>query len=62
VKRIKTRTSENKLKKQARFKIKSDSIDLVAVKTQLKLLILSLTENGQLNSEGLKALTDVEEH
>jgi hypothetical protein len=57
-KKPKIRASKNKLK-QANFKIKSDSIDLVAVKPNLN--NTSSTEVVQLNSEGLKAMTDVEE-
>ena len=57
---LKLEQAENKLK-QARFKIKSDSIDLVAVKTQLKIANTQFNRAVQLNSEGLKALTDVEE-
>jgi multidrug resistance efflux pump len=57
---LKLEQAENKLK-QARFKVKSDSIDLVAVKTQLKIANTQFNRAVQLNSEGLKALTDVEE-
>jgi multidrug resistance efflux pump len=59
-KRLKLEQAENKLK-QARFKIKSDSIDLVAVKTELKIANTQFNRAVQLNKEGLKALTDVEE-
>jgi multidrug resistance efflux pump len=59
-KSLKLEQAENKLK-QAQFKIKSDSIDLVAVKTQLKIANTQFNRTVQLNSEGLKALTDVEE-
>ncbi|MDG2431377.1 biotin/lipoyl-binding protein [Flavobacterium sp.] len=59
-KSLKLQQAENKLK-QARFKIKSDSIDLVAVKTQLKIANTQFNRAVQLNNEGLKALTDVEE-
>tara|TARA_R110000868_G_scaffold190153_2_gene433774 strand:- start:63 stop:1418 length:1356 start_codon:yes stop_codon:yes gene_type:complete len=59
-KSLKLEQAENKLK-QARFKIKSDSIDLVAVKTQLKIANTQFNRAVQLNKEGLKALTDVEE-
>lgn len=59
-KKLKLEQAENKLK-QARFKIKSDSIDLVAVKTQLKIANTQFNRAVQLNNEGLKALTDVEE-
>jgi multidrug resistance efflux pump len=59
-KSLKLEQAANKLK-QARFKIKSDSIDLVAVKTQLKIANTQFNRVVQLNNEGLKALTDVEE-
>ncbi|MCG9791416.1 HlyD family secretion protein [Flavobacterium algicola] len=57
---LKIEQANNKLK-QAQFKIKSDSIDLVAVKTQLKIANTQFNRAVQLNNEGLKALTDVEE-
>jgi multidrug resistance efflux pump len=57
---LKLEQAKNKLK-QAQFKIKSDSIDLVAVKTQLKIANTQFNRAVQLNNEGLKALTDVEE-
>jgi multidrug resistance efflux pump len=59
-KNLKLEQAANKLK-QAQFKIKSDSIDLVAVKTQLKIANTQFNRVVQLNNEGLKALTDVEE-
>ncbi|WP_418264853.1 HlyD family secretion protein [Flavobacterium faecale] len=57
---LKLEQAQNKLK-QAQFKIKSDSIDLVAVKTQLKIANTQFNRAVQLNNEGLKPLTDVEE-
>jgi multidrug resistance efflux pump len=59
-KRLKLEQAQNKIK-QAVFKIKSDSIDLEAVKTQLKIANTQYNRAVQLNKEGLKALTDVEE-
>ena len=59
-KNLKLEQAKNKLT-QAQFKIKSDSIDLVAVKTQLKIANTQFNRAVQLNNEGLKALTDVEE-
>jgi len=59
-KRLKLEQAQNKIK-QAIFKIKSDSIDLEAVKTQLKIANTQYNRALQLNKEGLKALTDVEE-
>ena len=57
---LKLEQAENKLK-QARLKIKSDSIDLIAVKTQLKIANTQYNRTVQLNNEGLKAMTEVEE-
>lgn len=59
-KKLKTAQAINKIK-QAVFKIKSDSIDLVAVKTQLKIANTQFNRATQLNKEGLKPMTDVEE-
>lgn len=59
-KRLKITQSQNKIK-QARLKIKSDSMDLEAVKTQLKIANTQYNRALQLNKEGLKALSDVEE-
>jgi len=66
---IKAITNEKKLKKeQARnkikqsiLKIKSDSMDLAAIKTQLRIATTQFNRAIQLNKEGLKPLTDVEE-
>jgi multidrug resistance efflux pump len=57
---LKLKQADNKIK-QARLKIKSDSMDLVAVKTQLKIANTQFNRSLQLNKEGLKALSDVEE-
>jgi multidrug resistance efflux pump len=59
-KRLKLEQAENKIK-QSLLKIKSDSIDLIAVKTQLKIANTQFSRSVQLNNEGLKPLTDVEE-
>jgi multidrug resistance efflux pump len=59
-KSLKLKQAQNKIQ-QARLKIKSDSMDLVAVKTQLKIANTQFNRSLQLNKEGLKALSDVEE-
>ena len=59
-KKLKLQQAQNKIK-QAIFKIKTDSIDLEAVKTQLKIAKTQFNRATQLNKEGLKPLTDVEE-
>ena len=59
-KNLKLQQAQNKIK-QAVFKIKSDSMDLQAVKTQLKIANTQFNRAVQLNNEGLKPLTDVEE-
>ena len=59
-KNLKLQQAQNKIK-QAVFKIKSDSMDLQAVKTQLKIANTQFSRVVQLNNEGLKPLTDVEE-
>ncbi|MGL2994283.1 HlyD family secretion protein [Flavobacterium sp. TSSA_36] len=59
-KKLKLEQAQNKIK-QGVFKIKSDSIDLEAVKTQLKIANTQYNRALQLNKEGLKPLTDVEE-
>ncbi|MBQ0907154.1 HlyD family efflux transporter periplasmic adaptor subunit [Flavobacterium sp. F-328] len=57
---LKLQQANNKIK-QALFKIKSDSIDLVAVRTQLKIATTQYNRTVELNKEGLKPLTDIEE-
>ena len=57
---LKLQQANNKIK-QAVLKIKSDSIDLVAVRTQLKIAITQYNRTVELNKEGLKPLTDIEE-
>jgi multidrug resistance efflux pump len=58
--KLKLEQAQNKIK-QAYLKIKSDSIDLEAVKTQLKIANTQFNRSLQLNKEGLKPITDVEE-
>ena len=57
---LKLEQGRNKIK-QATLKITSDSIDLEAVKTQLKIATTQFNRSTDLNKEGLKPLTDVEE-
>jgi multidrug resistance efflux pump len=59
-KKLKLEQAKNKIKQTA-LKIKSDSIDLEAVKTQLKIATTQYNRAIQLNKEGLKPLTDVED-
>ena len=59
-KNLKYKQAQNKLK-QAYLKVQSDSIDLQAVKTQLKIAETQYNRAINLNKEGLKPLTDVEE-
>ncbi|OAZ03001.1 HlyD family secretion protein [Flavobacterium succinicans] len=58
--KLKLEQAQNKIK-QGLLKIKSDSTDLEAVKTQLKIANTQFNRALQLNKEGLKPLTDVEE-
>lgn len=57
---LKIQQAKNKIR-QSLLKVKSDSIDLEAVKTQLKIATTQYDRSVQLNKEGLKPLTDVEE-
>ncbi len=57
---LKLQQAQNKIK-QSILKVKSDSMDLVAVKTQLKIANIQFGRSVQLNKEGLKPLTDVED-
>ncbi len=57
---LKIQQARNKIR-QSVLKVKSDSIDLEAVKTQLKIATTQYDRSVQLNKEGLKPLTDVEE-
>lgn len=59
-KALKYKQAQNKLK-QAYLKVQSDSIDLEAVKTQLTIAKTQFNRAVNLNKEGLKPLTDVEE-
>lgn len=57
---LKLKQAENKIT-QAHLKIKSDSMNLVAVKTQLKIAQTQFNRSSALNQEGLKPLSDVEQ-
>lgn len=57
---LKQQQAQNKIR-QSVLKVKSDSMDLVAVKTQLKIATTQFNRSVTLNKEGLKPLTDVEE-
>jgi multidrug resistance efflux pump len=58
--RLKLQQSKNKLL-QANLKVKSDSIDLEAAKTNISIAQRQYERVVQLESEGLKAITDLEE-
>ena len=57
---LKLRQAENKLI-QSKLKVKSDSIDLEAAKTNISIAQRQFERVVQLEKEGLKAITDVEE-
>lgn len=57
---LKLQQAQNKIR-QSLLKVKSDSMDLVAVKTQFKIATTQFNRAVTLNKEGLKPLTDVEE-
>ena len=57
---LKLEQAQNKIR-QSYLKIKSDSMDLVAVKTQLRIANTQYNRSVELNKEGLKPLTDIEE-
>jgi len=57
---LKLEQARNKLL-QARLKVQSDSIDLEAAKTNILIAQRQFDRTTQLESEGLKAVTDVEE-
>lgn len=57
---LKLKQAKNKIR-QSLLKIKSDSMDLVAVKTQIKIATTQFNRSLSLNKEGLKPMTDVEE-
>jgi multidrug resistance efflux pump len=59
-KHLKLQQAKNKIR-QGILKIKSDSIDLIAVRTQVKIANTQFNRAIALNKEGLKPLTDVEE-
>ena len=59
-KSLKMQQAQNKIR-QALFKIKIDSIDVIAAKTQVKIANTQFNRSVQLNKEGLKAVTDLEE-
>ncbi len=59
-KKLKLQQAQNKIR-QSILKIKSDSIDLIAIRTQVKIATTQFNRSVQLNKEGLKPLTDVEE-
>jgi multidrug resistance efflux pump len=58
--KLKLQQAQNKIR-QAVLKITSDSMDLEAVKTQVKIATTQFNRAITLNKEGLKPLTDVEE-
>ena len=57
---LKLEQAQNKIR-QGVLKVKSDSMDLEAVKTQIKIATTQFNRAVALNKEGLKPLTDVEE-
>ncbi len=57
---LKLEQAKNKIR-QATLKVKSDSMDLEAVKTQLRIANIQFERATQLNKEGLKPVTDVED-
>ncbi len=57
---LKLQQAENKLK-QARFKVQSDSIDLVAAKTNRDIALKQYERTVTLAQEGLKSTADVED-
>lgn len=57
---LKLQQAKNKIE-QSLLKVTSDSMDLVAVKTQLKIAQIQFKRSQELNTEGLKAVTDLEE-
>jgi multidrug resistance efflux pump len=58
--KLKLEQAKNKLL-QAKLKVQSDSIDLEAAKTNIQIAQRQFDRTQQLESEGLKAVTDVEE-
>jgi len=58
--KLKLEQAQNKLL-QSEFKIQSDSMDLEAIKTQLSIARTQFNRSNQLNQDGLKPVTDLEE-
>ena len=59
-KKLKLQQAKNKIR-QSLLKVKSDSVDLIAVRTQVKIATTQFNRSLALNKEGLKPMTDVEE-
>lgn len=57
---LKMKQAVNKIR-QSELKVKSDSMDLVATRTQVKIATTQFNRSLALNKEGLKPMTDVEE-
>ncbi|WP_293896234.1 HlyD family efflux transporter periplasmic adaptor subunit [Flavobacterium sp.] len=57
---LKLKQAKNKIR-QSLLKVKSDSMDLIAVRTQIKIANTQFNRSLSLNKEGLKPMTDVEE-
>ena len=57
---LKLQQAQNKIR-QGVLKVTSDSIDLVAVRTQVKIANTQYNRSVTLNKEGLKPITDLEE-
>ena len=57
---LKLQQAKNKIE-QSLLKVKSDSMDLEAVKTQLRIAQIQFKRSQDLNKEGLKPMTDVED-
>jgi multidrug resistance efflux pump len=57
---LKLKQAVNKIRQSA-LKVKSDSMDLIAVRTQVKIATTQFNRSLSLNKEGLKPMTDVEE-
>lgn len=58
---LKLKKAKNKLL-QARLKVKTDSIDLIAIKTKANIAKTQFKRTATLEKEGLKAVKDVEEY
>lgn len=57
---LKLKQAKNKIRQSA-LKVKSDSMDLIAIRTQIKIATTQFNRSLSLNKEGLKPMTDVEE-